>query len=158
MTLNESIAAPRARDRHATIIELARAAHADHWRLSGNESEGDRRAATVTRVWQKAVTDALGEDCLGECVVGGDCRQKIDLVDLCAGIAYELKVSPNNAHFEFYRDIFKVLAARESNFPTINRFVFITPEHAARKLRDGLGRVASRFAAHLRLDVEIAGI
>ena len=140
------------------IVGHARVAHAAHWRLSGNESEGDLRATAVTRAWQAAVASELDSQCVAEFVVGGDCRERIDLVDFCDGIAYELKVSPNNAHFEFYRDVFKVLVARERSTRPINRFVFITPDPSARKLGERLGSAVASYVGQLGLPVDVVGI
>ena len=87
------------------IIELAREAHQLHWMLTGDAGQGDRRATQVTRLWQQT---AKGEfpHLIDEFPIEYGCNEKIDLFDPRDLTAYELKVSPNNSHFEFYRDVF----------------------------------------------------
>ncbi len=95
------------------IVERAREAHRLHWAMTGIEGEGDRRAALVTSTWQRDVTRNLGPGLMPEFRIGEGLGERIDLVDTHELVAYELKVSPNNTHFEFYRDIFKVIIARD---------------------------------------------
>lgn len=64
-------------------------------------------------------------------------RERIDLVDLISGVANELMVSPNNDHFGCYRDIFKVLVARNNGLKQIKSFCFICPAAAARRYEQG---------------------
>lgn len=123
---------------HRDIIRLAQNAHQRHWRMDGDVGLGDQLAATVTSEWQSEVATKYGnERFICECPVG-DLRERIDLVDTFNGVAYELKVSPNNDHFEFYRDIFKVLIARDSGRPALRSFCFFCPEVAARRYDVGL--------------------
>lgn len=90
--------------------------------------------------------------------LGNGLRQRIDLVDKHDLVAYELKVSPNNTHFEFYRDIFKVIIARDNALPGLDHFVFITPEIGAQTLQRGLGQAVIEHDATLRLNIEVRGI
>ena len=94
---------------HEAVVKLAREAHSSIWKMSGDESTGDKLAAKITRSWQDAVEQEFGARFRPEHPIADELRERIDLVDLRDGVAYELKVSPNNDHSEFYRDIFKVL-------------------------------------------------
>lgn len=140
------------------IVELARNAHRLHWAMTGIESEGDRRAARVTTTWQQDVMTRFGSYLMPEFSIGEGFGERIDLVDTQELVAYELKVSPNNTHFEFYRDIFKVIIARDNALHNLNHFVFITPEIGARKLQRGLALAVIEHASSLRLRVEVKGI
>jgi hypothetical protein len=129
-----------------------------HWAMTGVEGEGDRRAALVTRTWQRDIVETLGAGLVPEFRIGEGLGERIDLVDTRDLVAYELKVSPNNTHFEFYRDIFKVIIARDNALPGLGHFVFITPEAGARRLRRDFPRAVIEHAASLRLRVEVMGI
>ena len=85
-------------------------------------------------------------------------KQRIDVVNVVNGIAYELKVSPNNVHMEFYRDIFKVILARDNRLPNLERFVFLTPERSAAKLRKGMGQAVIRDGVKPGLVIEVIGL
>lgn len=140
------------------IVELAREAHQLHWAMTGIESEGDRRATRVTTTWQRNVVKLFGPTLVPEFPIGDGFGERIDLVDKQDLVAYELKVSPNNTHFEFYRYIFKVIIARDNALAGLNHFVFITPEIGARKLERGLARAVIEHAASMRLRVEVRSI
>lgn len=140
------------------IVESAREAHKLHWVMTGIVSEGDRLAALVTETWQRDVVSRFGARLVPEFSIGDGLRQRIDLVDTEEHIAYELKVSPNNTHFEFYRDIFKVIIARDNALPELDHFVFITPESAAQKLERGFAQAVIVHAASLKFRVEVRGI
>lgn len=103
---------------HNLVIHFAREAHRKHWRKSFNAGTGDKLAASVTSDWQSSVLAAFPDRFVAEQAVG-NLRETIDLVDLIGGIAYELIVAPYNDHFEFYRDIFKVLIARDNGLSQI---------------------------------------
>ena len=106
------------------VVKLAAMMHGRFWQNTGNESDGDRLASLVTKHWQQAVLDNAPKQFIQEYPVANHLNERIDLVDKENGIAYELKVSPNNTHFEFYKDIFKVVLARDNLLPHLNRFVF----------------------------------
>jgi hypothetical protein len=101
---------------HDDVFRLAREAHQKHWHMTGDAGTGDQLAAAVTADWQSAVVAAFPGRFVAEQPVW-QLREGIDLVGLISGIAYEMKVTPNNDHFEFYRDIFKVLVARDNGLP-----------------------------------------
>ena len=90
------------------VVELAALKHRLYWKTGSDVSKQTKSAQFVCREWQVAVKDNFKERFSVEYSVGGGFKEKIDLVDLQDAIAYELKVSKNNTHFEFYRDIFKV--------------------------------------------------
>lgn len=127
--------------------------------MTGIEGEGDRRAARVTKTWQHDVVARFGDSFVSEFSIGEGLGERIDLVDMQDLVAYELKVSPNNTHFEFYRDIFKVIVARDNVLHGLTRFVFITPESGALRLHRGFARAVIKHAAEsLKLNVEVRGI
>ncbi len=119
------------------IIELVKKVHSQHWQLSGDEGTGDKLAKRITDEWQLIVSKSY-PDFKAEVHISDDLRERVDLVDMKNGIAYELKVSPNNSHFEFYRDIFKIVMLKKK-YPFIKQFVFLVPQSAANKLLKGMG-------------------
>ena len=75
-------------------------------------------------------------------------------------MAYELKVSKSNRHFEVYHDIFKVIVhnALQPRWP-IQKPIFITPSEIATGLATRSGQaVRSPSEPHHSLAVEICGI
>lgn len=142
---------------HNQVILLAREAHKKHWRMSGDAGTGDKLAASVTSDWQSSVISAFPNRFVAEQQVG-QLRERIDLVDLISGTAYELKVSPNNDHFEFYRDIFKVLIARDNGLPQIKTFCFVCPLEAAKRYEGGLRKAVLNESSRLGLSISIAAL
>lgn len=144
---------------HELIVRLAQEAHREHWKMTGDEGTADKLAALVTAAWQQKVTAVVGRDRLKpEFSIGDGLRERIDLVDAVAGIAYELKVSPNNVHMEFYRDIFKVIVARDNRLKELRSFVFLTPSVAAARLQKGLGRAITAHGPNIGLRITVVGI
>jgi len=143
---------------HRTVIDLAREAHAKHWRMSGDAGTGDKLAAAVTADWQKAVLAKYPGRFYAEHPVADHLNERIDLVDLEEGIAYELKVSPNNDHFEFYRDIFKALVARDNSAPQIKAFCFVCPEQAAKRYENGLRKAVLAEGPRLGLALSVEAL
>lgn len=137
------------------VVAAARRAHRAHWRMSGDESEGDKRAAAATKAWQDAVCRKDPRTFVAEFRIAKHLGERIDLVDTKRGIAYEMKVSPNNAHFEFYRDVFKAIVARDHGLKKLARLVFMTPAVAAQQLRANLAGQVVRDATRLGLRLEI---
>lgn len=84
--------------------------------------------------------------------------EKIDLLDTAGMVAYELKVSPNNSHMEFYRDVFKVLVHNEQTREPIKKLIFISPGQGARRLKRGLGQAACRVSQRFGFTVEVIEI
>jgi hypothetical protein len=142
------------------IVELAAENHRAYWRASSDVSAQTKSAQFVCARWQEAVKDDFHDRFSVEYPVGDGFKEKIDLVDLEESVAYEFKVSKNNTHFEFYRDIFKV-AVHNSRNPSrkIKKLVFITPEAGADKLRTDYGEAVRALAGkHHAIEVEICGI
>ena len=138
------------------VVALAAEARGRHWRETADEGTGDRQAAEVTRLWQDSVINEFGAHFEAEQSVG-NWNERIELVDSSAGIAYELKVSNNNPHHEFYRDIFKVWTHNQSISEPATRLVFITEEQAAVRLRAGFGGAVAQQAP-LGISITIRGI
>lgn len=143
---------------HETVIKLCREAHSKHWRMSGDAGTGDKLAAAVTADWQNAVLSKYPGRFSAEHPVADHLNERIDLVDLEAGVAYELKVSPNNDHFEFYRDIFKVLIARYNSTPQIRSFCFVCPAQAANRYKKGLRKAVLEEGPRLGLALTVEAL
>jgi hypothetical protein len=116
-------------------------------------------APKVCRAWQQAVRDDFRDRFSPEHPVGPGMNEKIDLVDLQGRVAYKLKVSKNNTHFEFYRDIFKV-AVHNPLHPDLplTKLVFITPEAGALRLNSPYGCTVVHLATQFGIKVAIVGI
>lgn len=143
---------------HESIIKLCREAHSKHWRMSGDAGTGDKLAASVTSDWQKLVLSKYPGRFSAEHPIADHLNERIDLVDLKDGIAYELKVSPNNDHFEFYRDIFKVMIARDNSTPQIKAFCFVCPEIAANRYKRGLRKAVLEEGQRLGLSLSVEAL
>ena len=142
------------------VVELAALKHRQTWKKSSNVSDQTKSAQSVCRSWQRAVVDNFHDRFRGEYPVGDGFNEKIDLVDLQDAVAYELKVSKNNTHFEFYRDIFKV-AIHNAHHPRwkIKKLVFITPTEGATKLGTRYSQAVRALAEQQHsINVEICGI
>jgi hypothetical protein len=143
---------------HEVVVRLAEEIHATHWQMSGNESTGDKLASLITGIWQKRLQETVPDRFAVEYRIAPHLKQRIDVVDVVNGIAYELKVSPNNVHMEFYRDIFKVILARDNTLPNLKRFVFLTPERSAARLRRGMGQAVIQDSGQFGLTIEVIGL
>ncbi len=143
---------------HEEVIRLAKEAHSSMWRLSGDESTGDKLATRITAAWQSEVQRRFGSRFQPEHPIADRLRERIDLVDLHDGIAYELKVSPNNDHFEFYRDIFKVLVAKNNLLPQIAAFYFLCPAIAANRYDKGLRHAVLQEGDRLGFELHVASL
>ena len=121
-------------------------------------SSATRLAIEITREWQRDVTRA-NRYYKAEFPVH-ELGEKIDIVDLKRKIAYELKVSPNNTHMEFYRDVFKVLAHNQAarSGERLKQLIFLTPEKGAVRLQRGLGKVACRISKKFGFSVAVKAI
>lgn len=142
------------------IIELARQAHTAHWSKSKDVSVQTRAAQLVCTMWQALVRQHVGHHLVAEHPLGGTAgKEAIDLIDTDDRIAYELKVSPNNTHFEFYRDVFKVLVFNRRNpAAPLKKLVFITPTKGAARLRSSLAQDVVDIVAGLGVELWIAEI
>ena len=137
-------------------IETIRTIHSTVWKAKQSVSDATSTAISITRQWQAAVLTSK-PSFAAEYPVSG-LGEKIDLLDRDQMIAYELKVSPNNTHMEFYRDVFKVLAHNEVAQVPIRKLVFIAPGVGARRLQRGLGEIACRIAGKFGFTVVVVEI
>lgn len=142
------------------VVKLAAKKHRQYWKTSSNVSEQTKSAQFVCREWQMAVKDNFKERFSVEHSVGDGFKEKIDLVDLNERVAYEFKVSKNNPHFEFYRDIFKVAVHNKcGHCLKIKKLVFITPKAGADKIRTVFGdAVRALSVKQHEIEVEICDI
>lgn len=142
------------------VVELASKKRHRFWKEGSDESKQTKLAQLINDQWQNAVKIKFPKRFSPEHRVGASFNEKIDLVDLEQNIAYELKVSKNNTHFEFYRDIFKVAVHNECNPKLkIKKLVFITPKEGARKLRTGYGdKVRTIAKKQHSIEVEICAL
>ena len=137
------------------IIEAARTARQQHWQDTSDVGIASKRAAKVTKAWQDSVVSV---DVKREVPIGETLRERIDVVDLSTATAYELKVSANNPHHEFYKDIFKVLIYNRHHATKIKRLVFIAEKSTADRLNRGLGKAAAESMAQYDLGVAVDSI
>ena len=120
------------------IIEAA-FAHRKHWQYTSDESKGDKNAAAVHAAWQNMVRSNAIKT---EVRIGGNLKERIDVIDTANATAYEMKASGVNPNHEFNKDIFKVIIYNEHNTDTIRRLVFITGKKVPR-IKQGLEKPCS---------------
>lgn len=135
-----------------TLVET----HNELWGIGKDVSAQTSRAQNLTSTWQKKLIAIDSKRFVAEFIANneaGNRSHKIDLVDTTHRIAYELKVSANNPHFEFYKDIFKVLYAN-SKIKVIDKLVFCCPSSAQSKLGP-LALFATSLSNQLNLEIEI---
>jgi hypothetical protein len=137
------------------IIEAARFAHKQFWRATSDESIGDKQANAVTKAWQKGV---ISNEIQCEVPIKEGLKDKIDLIDYSAAMAYEMKVSGKNPQNEFYRDIFKVIIYNQHHDEKLEGLVFITEQDGADKLEKGLGRAVKELLAQYKLCIAVVAI
>ena len=138
------------------ITETAAKIHSEKWSMTGNASKGTLAAIEVSRAWQEALlANPGGRNLKVEVPISPDLKQRIDVVDPGEACAYELKASPNNGHFEFYKDIFKILIYNKNNDPPLRKLVFMMPKEGAEKLQTGLGLEASQTMTEHGLEVVV---
>jgi hypothetical protein len=142
------------------IVISARKAHGQAWKRGSHVGTQTKSAIAVCQSWQNAIRKEFGDRFVPEHLCGMDgVNQKIDLVDTKERVAYELKVSPNNTHMEFYRDVFKVLVFNRRNPKNkLRKLIFITPEEGAAKLRKSFTDDVRAIAFEAGLEVEVAAI
>lgn len=138
------------------VIKSITEIHSHLWRRKQGVSHATKLAIKITRDWQTEVIETHSHfvaeypvEALGE---------KIDLYDKRHHIAYELKVSQNNTHMEFYRDVFKVIIHNETSHTKIKKLVFISPEEGITRLQRGLGLAASKLGKKLGFEIITQGI
>jgi hypothetical protein len=138
------------------IIEKLKEIHRTHRLADGDVSAHTKSAQKITKEWQKKIVSDLIEI---EVDVSPKTNEKIDVIDISAGVAYELKVSGKNAHHEFYKDIAKVLTYNEYQSSKLKKLIFISEQAGIAALRS---RLDARFLALMarvhKLDIELLGI
>ena len=139
------------------VLEIAASAYEKFWQPSSDESTGDKSAKKVTLHWQDNVM-RLYDGLYQTEVPVPSLKEKIDLVNLTDGIAYEMKVSGKNPGHEFYKDIFKILIFNKKSEAKIKMLVFITEKKGVEELNRGLGKEAINFAKRLNLQIELVGV
>ncbi len=142
------------------VVALAAMKYRLFWKSGSDISTQTKSSIKVGCEWQIAVNDNFKERFSLEYPVGEGFKEKIDMVDLQDAVAYEMKVSENNTHFEFYRNIFKV-AVHNAHNPRwkIKKLVFITPDAGAAKLNTDFGNAVRALAGEKHsIEVEICGI
>lgn len=133
--------------------ELASAARLKN----GSTSEFTKNAQAIAKSWRKAVHDLNPDRFLIEALVAPELDQKIDVLDLETRHAYEFKVSGNNAQYEFYKDVVKVLIWNERHAKKIGRLVFITEGSLGRRHLDSpMPRAYIELLAKAGLEVVVA--
>jgi len=135
------------------VLEVLEETHNRLWGMGANVSLQTSRAQILTREWQKSLVAYDPVRFEAEFVADNDKGYKIDLVDLKDRIAYELKVSQNNAHFEFYKDVFKILYANKSE-KIFDKLVFCCPA-ASESTLGALAVFVTTLSEQLDLEVEI---
>lgn len=138
------------------IIDSITEIHQRLWRPGQDVSSATKLAIKITRDWQAEITKKHPYF-IAEYPIEA-LNEKIDLYDTTNYIAYELKVSQNNTHMEFYRDVFKVIIHNETSRVKIVKLIFISPEDGIVRLQKGLGLAASRIGKKLGFEIVTHGI
>ena len=114
--------------------------------------KGNHLTSLITKEWQSSLVVRDSKRFLKEYPVDStnQAKQLIDLVDLENAIAYELKVSENNVHHEFYKDVFKILLANSKEFK-FKKFIFIT----SKKMLPPLADFSKSIAKEFNLEIEV---
>jgi hypothetical protein len=130
--------------------------HNKFWSKDKSVSTQTSLAHKLTREWQNKLVKIDADRYKAEFISNsqrGNRSHKIDLVDVKERTAYELKVSPNNAHFEFYKDVFKIIYANNEK-KLIDKLIFCCP--AAAKVQLGvLADFVTTLSVKLDLEIEI---
>jgi hypothetical protein len=138
------------------VLTLLDEIHNKFWSKDNNVSTQTSRAHKLTREWQTKLVEIDADRYKAEFISNGrlgNRSHKIDLVDLKERTAYELKASPNNAHFEFYKDVFKIIYANNEN-KIIDKLIFCCP--AAAKAQLGVLAVfVTTLSEQLDLEIDI---
>jgi hypothetical protein len=139
------------------VAEIARRILRNEWVPNCAVDVGTKKSIRITKLWQQHICSQWPKRYQAEFPVGR-LNEKIDLVDLAEASAYELKVSPNNTHFEFYRDIFKVWIHNADSQRRIKKLRFITPQEGARRVTRGLAAAVTKRCGELGFAVEVVAI
>jgi hypothetical protein len=127
-------------DRLRLVHTAAFRVHTPNWTANPTVSAATKKSQGITLLWQLelALKPELGF--AAEYPVCG-AKERFDLVDVLDRTVYELKVSGNNPHHEFYKDIFKVVIHnRNASHDTFHHFVFLTTRSGVLKLQSKLAQ------------------
>ena len=140
------------------IIDSLRSIHKKYRLPEGDVSSHTKSAQRITSEWQEAVCKG---EVKTEVEVSPENHERIDVVDHCANVAYELKVSGKNTHHEFYKDLIKVLTYNEYQ-PTesrISKLVFISESAGIRSLSRRLdSKFIQMLSSNHELSIELVSI
>ena len=118
------------------VVQAAQVAFAARVRGTNDVSENTKNAQAIAKSWRSAVHQLDPERFQIEAMVSPDLDQKIDIVDLERGWAYEFKVSGKNATGEFYKDVVKIIVWNEKRKKKLSRLIFITEDEWGRQYLD----------------------
>jgi hypothetical protein len=145
-------------DRLRLVHTAARKAHAQNWGANATVSIATKKSQTITLLWQAELALQADSGFAAEYPVGG-ANERFDLVDVIDRTVYELKVSGNNPHHEFYKDIFKVfIHNRNAPHDAFQHFVFFTTASAVRKLQFGLAQRVAQLDSVLGFTIDVFDI
>jgi len=126
------------------VVQAAQHAFTLRLKNSSDVSENTKNAQAIAKGWRSAV-HALDPDRFQiEAMVTPELDQKIDIVDVENGCAYEFKVSGKNAPAEFYKDIVKIIIWNQKRKKKLSGLVFITEE----KLRKAFPQCSNAARVH----------
>jgi hypothetical protein len=139
------------------VLENLVKIHNESWNEGSDVNNQTKLSIRITSKWQDSLVSLNPSRYIKEFIVNDQSvsSSRIDLVDIKTKTAYELKVSPNNPHHEFYRDIFKVLYANRE-VVKIEKLIFICKQEGINKL-GYLGEFALSETFKLKLKVELFG-
>jgi hypothetical protein len=118
------------------IVSAAQIAFSARIKGSKDVSENTKNAQAIAKAWRGAVHQLDPDRFQIEAMVSPELDQKIDVVDLKNGCAYEFKVSGKNAWAEFYKDIVKVIIWNQKRKKRLSSLVFITEQVYGRPFLD----------------------
>ena len=123
------------------VVKDARCAFLTRLKNSSSVSEHTRDAQAIGKTWQlKVIKRNRNRYQTEQPVLAGlhekIPREKIDIVDMEKGIAYEFNVSGKSARDEFYKDIVKVILWNNNHEKKLSKVVFISAKEHGKKLLD----------------------
>lgn len=115
------------------IVIAAQKAFASRLRGTSDVSQHTKNAQQIAKTWRSSVHKLDPDRFQIEAMVAPALDQKIDIVDLANGYAYEFKVSGKNAWAEFYKDVVKVIIWNRLRQRKLTRLIFITEGDSGRR-------------------------
>ena len=145
-------------DRLRLVHTAAHRVHAPNWTANAAVSAATKKSQAITLVWQGELALQAQSGFAAEYPVCG-VNERFDLVDVLDRTVYELKVSGNNPHHEFYKDIFKVVIHnRNAPHDAFHHFVFLTTSSGVSKLQFGLAQRVAQLDSLLGFTVHVLDI